>query len=84
MFDKTTIYERNKFMKKSKITKIIEKTALQHGVSTEKVRADMQAALDHAYENNRNDPFWSKWRRKPTLEQFIMAATDEVLARFGR
>ena len=71
-------------MKKSKITKIIEKTALQHGIGTEQARADMQAALDHAYENNGSDPFWCKWRSKPTLEQFLSAATDEVLARFGK
>ena len=71
-------------MKKSKITRIIEKTALQHGISMGQARADMQAALDHAYENYGSDPFWSKWRVKPTLEQFISAATDEVLARFGQ
>ena len=47
-------------MKRSKAANIIEKTALRHGVSTEEVRQSMQHALDYAYANNGNEPFWHK------------------------
>lgn len=71
-------------MKRSKAAKIIEKVALKEGVSTSKVREDMQSALNHAYENNGNNVFWLKWHgRKPSLEEFLPAVTDEVLARLG-
>ena len=71
-------------MKRSKATKIIEKTALHHGISTKEVRQSMQQALDCTFENNAADSFWDKWRgRKPTLEQFIVVVSDEVLLRFS-
>jgi len=70
-------------MKKSKAMKIIEKTALQHGVSVAEVRRDMQTAIDHAYENRGDSmpEFWGKWRDKPSVEQFLMAANAAVLDR---
>ena len=72
-------------MKKSKAIKAIEKAALAHGVSTAEARADMQSALNHAYDTNPDDTFWAKWGgKKPTLEQFILAVSDDVLARLGR
>ena len=71
-------------MKKSKGIKAIEKTALQHGVSTAEARAEMQNALDLAFDKNPADPFWSKWQgRKPPLEEFIVALSNKVLSRFG-
>ena len=71
-------------MKRSKAAKIIERTALKEGVSVAEVRRGIQEALDYAFENNAADSFWEQWRgRKPTLEQFIVAVSDEVLLRFS-
>jgi len=69
-------------MKKSKAMKIIEKVALKKGVSISEVRAEMVKAIDIAYENRTESSadFWDKWRgRKPTPEEFIVAATKSVL-----
>ena len=69
-------------MKRSKTSKIIEKVAAREGVSVAEVRSEMQKALDIAYEGNRQDAFWDRWKSKPTLEEFISAASNEVLTRF--
>ena len=69
-------------MKKSKSMKIIEKTALQHGVSVAEVRRGIAEAIDIAYENKGESmpEFWGKWHgRKPTPEEFIISASKNVL-----
>ncbi|MCL1832043.1 MAG: hypothetical protein FWG45_03920 [Oscillospiraceae bacterium] len=69
-------------MKKSKAMKAIERVALQEGISVKEARREMQKALDIAYTNKGTDVFWHKWGgRKPTLEEFVSAATDKVLTR---
>ena len=72
-------------MKKSKAMKLIEKVAVKEGVSVSEVRLEMQSALDIAYENRREDePFWQRWKgKKPTLEQFLIAMSDETLSRLN-
>jgi len=73
-------------MKKSKATKIIERIAVQESVSVAEVRADIQSAIDHAYENRNesNADFWGQWRgRKPSPEDFIVKANKEVLAKLN-
>ena len=71
-------------MKKSKAVKMIELVAVREGVSVAEVRREMQKALDHAYENNTDDLFWNKWKgRKPTIDEFIVAVSDDVLTRFA-
>jgi len=68
-------------MKKSRAMKIIENTALLHGVSVAEVRRGIQEAIDHAYENRGDSmpEFWGKWHGKPTVEDFLSAANAEVL-----
>lgn len=85
VFDNTTI-RKGEFitMKKSKAMKAIERIALQEGISVAQVRADMQAAIDNAYENRTESTadFWGKWRgRKPTPEEFIVSASKEILSK---
>ena len=76
-------------MKKTKAMKIIEQIAIAEGVSIFEVRLEMQKAINVAYENrdNSKDDFWNKWQgRKPTPEEFIVSANQEVLERmnFGK
>jgi hypothetical protein len=72
-------------MKKSKATKIIERIALQEGVSVAEVRAEMQKAIDLAYEKcSETEEFWAKWKgRKPSPEEFIVAANAEILGKLN-
>jgi len=69
-------------MKKSKAMKIIEKTALQHGVSVAEVRRGVDEAIDIAYEKRDESTaeFWKRWKnRKPTIEEFIVCANKAAL-----
>jgi hypothetical protein len=69
-------------MRKSKALKIIESIALREGIGVAEVRSEMQKAIDLAFESS--DGFWKKWRgRKPTPEEFIVAANKEVLDRMN-
>ena len=71
-------------MKKSKALKILENTALLHGVSVAEIRRGIAESIDHAYENRNesNADFWDKFKgRKPTVEEFIINANREVLDR---
>ena len=71
-------------MKKSKATKVIEKVALREGIDVATVRREMQTAIDIAYENRGDEPFWQRWKgRKPSIEEFLSAANDEVLSRLN-
>ena len=69
-------------MKKSKAMKIIEKTAINEGVTVAKIRRGIAEAIDIAYEkrDESTEEFWGKWgNRKPTIEEFIIAANKSVL-----
>jgi hypothetical protein len=71
-------------MKKSKATKILEKTAISEGVTVAEIRRGIQEAIDIAYENRGETmpEFWGKWKnRKPTIEEFIVATNKSVLAK---
>ena len=72
-------------MKKSKSMKIIERIAAENGVSTAEVRRDMSEAIDIAYKNRKpTEVFWHKWRgRKPSPDEFILAASSDILARLN-
>ena len=70
-------------MKKSKTAKIIEKIALQEGVSIAEVRANLLEAIDCGYENRNQSvismKFWLQWGgRKPTLDEFLIATSKKV------
>jgi len=67
-------------MKRSKAAKILEKTAVQYGVSVAEVRGEIQKAIDDAFANESKDEymraFWGRWEgRKPTPEEFFSAIT---------
>ena len=69
-------------MRKSKAVKIIERIAVQEGVSTAEVRRGLQEAIDIGYESEDESSreFWRQWRRKPTVEQFIVAVNKKTLS----
>jgi hypothetical protein len=69
-------------MRKSKASKIIEKIALEEGVSVAEVRREMQHVINLAFESG--DSFWLRWRgRVPTPEEFLTHASKEVLNRLN-
>ena len=75
-------------MKKSKARKILETTAMKEGVSVAEVRAEIAKAIDIAYESELGTAavFWKQWKTKPTVEQVIVALTNDTQARlnFGK
>lgn len=68
----------------------IRKTARKFEITPAQSRADMQAAIDDAWERTREDPaaraYWEKMfpgGRKPSLEEFICRVAKEVEYRQG-
>jgi len=63
---------------------IYRKIAREHNVSVEEVKREMQAAVDFAYQNVRDDSAAERQRqvrRKgeiPTAEEFILFASEEI------
>jgi hypothetical protein len=76
-------------MKRSKVTKIIERVAANEGKSVAEVRESMQEAINIAYErrNETNETFWERFNgRVPPPDEFLVVANKEVLDRlyFGK
>lgn len=67
---------------KRKGAKIIKKVARQHGVSESHVRAEMQRALDEAWESD--NPITKQRQRelfpdgKPSVEEFILTVARQI------
>jgi hypothetical protein len=72
-------------MKKSKAAKIIERVAIQEKKSVAEVRADMQEAINIAYENHdeSSESFWGRFRGIPNPDEFLGVASKEVLERLN-
>ena len=68
-------------MKKSKSTKILQNIAARHGKTVPEIRESIAEAIEIAYSNRNenNSDFWNKWRKQPSVEQFLTSATYEVL-----
>ncbi len=68
--------------------KIYRKIAKEHGVSAKEVKEDMQAAINHAYQNTPNDGITGAYQNRvprkgeiPTVDEFIRYAANEVKKR---
>ena len=65
--------------------KIYRQIAKEHGVSLKEVKADMQAAINHAYNNTPNDGITKAYQDRvprkgsiPTSEEFISYAVKKM------
>lgn len=65
------------------IQNILEKIAIQNGVSVDQVRQDIQEALDHGW-NSTDENVKAYWRRiptkhgKPTLEEVLVYIISSI------
>lgn len=65
---------------------IYRKVAKEYGVSVQKVKQEMQAALEHTYKNTPNDGITGAWQNKvpkkgeiPTPDELLRYAQREFL-----
>ncbi len=65
------------------IQKILERIAMQNGVSVDEVRHDIQEALDYGW-NSTDESVTAYWRRiptkheKPTLEEVLLYIINSI------
>lgn len=64
---------------------IFQQIALEEGISVEEVKAEMQKAIDSAYNNDDRqcqDNFMNYFgKKKPSIEEFIEKVSEEIRKR---
>ena len=68
----------------SQFMRMLEQIAKQHGVSIFEVKAEMEKAIDEAWNNGKPNAEFSKTfpNGKPTIEEFIATLVNKIKDKF--